>query len=105
MTDNAPTLGEVMRRLDDIVRRVDACSHQLTEASAKNEKTYVRIDVFEARQAADAVHMNGLETEVHSISKRMEDNENRRRTDRALVFSALIAPILVALVTAALLAR
>ncbi len=105
MTDDAPTLGEVVRRLYDIVRRLDEMQRANAEREARYEQTYVRLDVFQARETADAIQVRGIEGEVHSLGKRLEQQEERRRTDRALLFTSLIAPLLVAAITAIFLAR
>ncbi len=106
-SSNGPTLGEVVRRLEDIVVRLDEIQRGTAEREARFEKTYVRVDVFEAVQATDAVQLRGIEGEIHSLSKRFDATdaristvEERRRQDRALVLSGLAFPLIIALLTA-----
>lgn len=103
MTDDAPTLGEVVRRLDDISRRLDDITARVEQRESRMEASYVRKDVFEAVQASDATQMRGLEGEVHSIGKRLDTTEERRRQDRALLLGSLAFPLLVILLGAVLL--
>jgi hypothetical protein len=106
-TGDGPSLGEVVRRLEDIVARLDEMQRGTAEREARFEKTYVRSDVFQAVQATDAVQVRGLEGEIHSLSKRFDATdarintiEERRRQDRALVLSSLAFPLIIAVVTA-----
>lgn len=106
-TSDGPSLGEVVRRLDDIVARLDEMQRSTADREARFEKIYVRGDVFEAVQATDAVQMRGIEGEIHSLEKRFDATdaristvEERRRQDRVLVLSGLAFPLIVALLTA-----
>lgn len=103
MTDSAPTLGEVVRRLDDVSRRLDEITARVEAREARMEAAFVRKDVFEAVQVADATQVRGIESEVHTIIKRLDLAEERRRTDRALLFTSLIAPLLLMLIGAVVL--
>jgi predicted RNA-binding protein len=106
-TGDGPSLGEVVRRLEDIVARLDEMQRATAEREARFETIYVRADVFRAVQATDAVQMSGLEAEIHSLVKRFDATdtrigtvEERRRQDRALVLSGLAFPLVIALLTA-----
>lgn len=99
MSDDVPSPGEIWRLLNKIDKRLDLISEQQVE----REKLFVRQDVFEAVQAADALQMRGLEQEVHSVSKRLDTTEERRRQDRALLLGSLAFPLLVTLLGALLL--
>lgn len=103
MSENAPTLGEVVRRMDEVSRRLDEITARVELRESRMEAAYVRKDVFEAVQAADASQMRGLEGEVHSVGKRLDTTEERRRQDRALLLGSLAFPLLVTLLGALLL--
>lgn len=103
MSDDAPTLGEIVRRLDDVSRRLDDITLRVEAREVRMELAFVRKDVFEAVQASDAIQMRGLEGEVHSISKRLDTTEDRRRQDRALLLGSLAFPLLVTIIAAVLL--
>lgn len=105
MTPDGPTLGEVMRGVDDLKRQLGEVSKLIASERAESARIYVRSDVFAAERSADAIQLQGLEQEVHSLSKRIDESDARKRTDRALILSGLIFPIVVALVVAAVLAR
>lgn len=86
-----PTLAEVVRRLDDVVTRLDRLYSQL-------ETSYVRKDVLEARDAALDQQMVGFEGEMHQVWKRFERNEDATATNRRLIISSFIAPLVVGIV-------
>ena len=91
MSPTGPTLAEVVRRLDDVVSRLDRLYSQL-------EETYVRKDVLEAKEAADVIHMQGLEEEQHAIGKRLDRMDESTATNRRLIISSFIAPLIVGVV-------
>lgn len=112
MSEEAPAPGEVWRLLNKIDKRLDEMARQTIE----REKLFVRMDVFEAVQQADGIQARGIEGEVHSLSKRMDNvathtevkkledrmtrTEDQRRTDRNLLLASLAFPLLLLLVGA-----
>lgn len=110
------TPGEIVRRLDEVSRRLDDVSTRLELRQQQMEAAYVRKDVFEAVQQADALQVRGLEGEVHSLTNRLESTathvevrkledrmtrtEDQRRTDRNLLLASLAFPLLVMLIGA-----
>lgn len=117
MADDIPGSAEMFRILTRIDKRLDDMERRASE----REKDFVRVDVFEARQATDDVQLKALENETHSLAKRLEavdekinvkaretneridKIEDRRRADRALVLGSLAFPLLVAIIVAVLL--
>jgi putative NADH-flavin reductase len=117
--NGSPSNGEIARRLIDLTAEVRESRKEMAEAM----RQYVRADVFDARQATDAVMMRGLEGEVHSLSKRIEalreqcaaDSQEsnrrleaideRRRADRMWLVGGLAFPIIILLVGAVVTAR
>ena len=124
------TLGEVMRRMDELGRRVAEAVHRIEETAKSAQEREVRFELrflpraeYELSQQADAIQLRGLEAEVHKVSKqqeacetarkddnRMHENrwkeaEARARQNRTLVLSALVFPLLVGLIMAFLLAQ
>jgi len=97
------TLGELARRIDALLSEVRQTRIEMVEHNRRYESEFLRKTEFEARQAADVAQVRGLESEVHSIQKRLDSTEDRRRTDRALIISSFIAPLVVALLVAFLL--
>lgn len=116
MADDAPTLGEIVRRLDEVSRRLDDVSNRLDQREARMAAEYVRRDVFDAVQQADGVQTRGIEAEIHSLTKRLESTasqtevkkiedrmtrtEDQRRVDRNLVLASLVFPLLLLLLGA-----
>jgi chromosome segregation ATPase len=128
-TSDGPSVGELMRRIEDIVGRLDEMQRSTAERESRFEKTYVRSDVFQAVQTTDAVQIRGIEHEIHSLGKRFDavegrlgtveerrkqerkqdaDDadariskiEERRRQDRTVLLLGLAFPLIVALISA-----
>lgn len=100
-----PTLGEVMRRLEDVRQDLKEDLHQL--ASRLDGK--VSLDVFEVRAKAFEHDIKAVMSRVAEIDAAREREreqqaeqqrraEEWRRNDRRLAFSALVAPLLLILV-------
>lgn len=88
----APTQAEIMRRLDEVVVRLDRMAAALEEG-------YVRKDVQTAREAATNLQLKGFEDELHVVSKRLDSMDERAQKASfarwSIGFSALIGPVLV----------
>jgi hypothetical protein len=108
------TLGELGRRIDALMAEVRTTREamqvevrqtriDMTEHNRRFESEFLRKSEFEARQSADVMQLRGLESEVHALVKRQEASDERRRTDRALIISAFVAPLVVAVFVALLL--
>lgn len=93
MPPPGPTLAEVVRRLDDVVTRLDRLYTQL-------EETYVRKDVLEAKEAADTIHMQGLEEEQRAMARRLDQTDEATATNHRLIITSFVAPVVVAVVLA-----
>lgn len=103
MSDDVPTPGEMVRRLDEVSRRLDEVSRRVEDREQRMEAAFVRKDVFDARRQTDDVESAGIARELNSLSKRMDDTEAHRRTDRNLLLSGLAFPLLVAMLVAVVL--
>jgi hypothetical protein len=120
-TNGGPTLGEVVRRLDEAIREIRETRREMAESHSRSEATYLRKAEFAAAQQTDAVVIRGLENEVHSTSKRLDRLdadlktgfkdvtadlqrvEERRRVDRMWLIGGLAFPLILMLVGAVLL--
>jgi hypothetical protein len=116
VTPDGPTLGEVVRRLDDAVRELREMRREIADDRARFEARFLPRAEFDLAQAADAIQMRGLEGETHSVAKRLEalevkvdgktrevngrvdQIEERYRAYRTLVLSAFVFPLLVMLI-------
>jgi ferric-dicitrate binding protein FerR (iron transport regulator) len=107
-----PTLGEVVRRLEAIHADL---KEDLREYGARLDSK-VSIERYELeRRAADDVHRQVLErvTAIETARDREKEQqgqarqraEERRRADRRLAFTALVAPVLILLLQAYLSAK
>ena len=96
------TLGEIGRRLDDVVtqfeRRLDAMLSQFERLASQAEQTYLRRDLYEAKHLTDLHSIATLEDKIRTLEKQRDQADQQRRNDRRLIFSALVAPVLVAVV-------
>lgn len=103
---NDPTLGEVMRRLDDVRQDLKEDLRELgTRLDGK-----VSMERYQLEQLARDEALRLLTERVTSIEgsreqekekKAQEDQRaiDRRAADRRLLFSAIIAPVLLLLLT------
>ena len=107
-----PTLGEVVRRLEAIHADL---KEDLREYGARLDSK-VSIERYELeRRAADDGHRQVIErvTAIEAAREREKEHreqerqavEDRRRADRRLVFTALVAPVLLLLLQAYLAAK
>jgi hypothetical protein len=79
-----PTLGEVIRRLDDLRKQVE-------DLPSKIDSTYVRKDVYEkARELAEEKHVSALARIIRLESRQ----EWLVRTVGALIIGAVIGVVL-----------
>lgn len=103
VSEEAPTLSEVVRRLDDVVREVREMRREMSEERKDFQLRFLPRAEFDLSQQSDAIQVRGLEGEVHNIKKRLDTTEDRRRQDRALLLGSLAFPLLVILLGALLL--
>lgn len=97
MSPTGPSNAELVRRLDEVVARLDRLANTLEDA-------FVRKDVMEAREAATAIQITGLETEVKEIHRRIDRAEQATATNRRFLISSFVAPIVVGVVVVLILA-
>jgi hypothetical protein len=97
LEDDSPriTLGELGRRLDrfesDMGSRFDDLIHRIESSiSAK---------VYEADQRTAEARYQALEQRLEAYEKQEEDRRKESLTNRRLAISALLAPLLVTLVS------
>lgn len=107
-----PTLGEVMRRLDDIHLNL---KDDIRELGIRLD-TKVSMERYQLEQQARDESLRLLIERVRAIENAREQDERQRReeeqrmvdrraADRRLIFSALIAPIIMLFLTLYLNAR
>jgi hypothetical protein len=100
MTPNSePTLGEVLRRLEEVSRQLLDVTHELKEDRKATAATYVRQDVYIAQRQADAAIVADLAGDMQSMrDERKTDVGFRRQV--WLTLGALAISMLVTIVIA-----
>ena len=86
-----PSLAVVVARLDDVVQRLDKLSKDL-------EAGYVRKDVYSADRQTDAIQAKGIEDEQRLLNRRIDKMEEHGASNRRLIISSFIAPVVVGIV-------
>lgn len=81
MTDgrNEPTMGEVLRRLDEVSRQLLDLAGQMRDDRDKAAATFVRQDVYQAQRIADQAVVADLHGDIRSINKSRESDAGFRR--------------------------
>lgn len=64
-----PTLGEVLRRLDEVARQMTTLSLQLVEDRREAAATFVRRDVYEARTESLTRDVSDLKADADAKEK------------------------------------
>ncbi|WP_274558033.1 hypothetical protein [Streptomyces spiramyceticus] len=95
-----PTPWELLRAIQQLR---DDLRSDFAAFNTRMDQTVTK-DVYAADQRAADLRIEGLEGEVRALKQQHEDEQQEARTNRRLAVSALIAPIVVAVVVAALLA-
>lgn len=90
--DDGPTLGEVVRRLDDVALQLGKVAQQLADMPERLDSTYVRRETYLVQHTADTKIAADLRTDLDAIV-------GQQRQNRMMVISALVYPILVAVMT------
>ncbi len=91
-----PTLGEVLRRLDEVSRQMTLLAGEMRAERAENAQTYLRRDVFEARDKATLQRLEDVERDNADKEKAAE--LFRRQIIVGLILAAV--PAVLAMVLA-----
>lgn len=104
--NSEPTLGEVLRRLDEVAKQMADMASQMREDRLQTAATYVRQDVYIAQRQADQAVVADLNGEVRSVKdERKADQASRRQIWLSLGIAALSTVTAIALAIVNLLAR
>ncbi|WP_069885286.1 hypothetical protein [Streptomyces luteocolor] len=79
-----PSNGELWRLITDVRAEISARLDQL-----------VRRDVYDARETARDRAMDALQRDIQEIEAEREKEADRRAADRRLIFTALVAPVIM----------
>ncbi|MFE2969930.1 hypothetical protein ACFXKC_40935 [Streptomyces sp. NPDC059340] len=96
-----PTLGEVMRRLEDVRQDLKEDFRELgTRLDSK-----VSMERYQLEQVARDDALKLLSERVRGMEDAAREKEKQRAADRRLIFTALIVPVLIVLLQAYLAAK
>ncbi len=119
--DGSPTLGEVVRRLEEAIREIRETRRELSDSQARSEATFLRKSEFLVTRQTDDVVIRGLDNSVHSATRRLDSLgaevkdgfkeitselqriEDRHRTDRMWLIGGLAFPLIIMLIGAVIL--
>lgn len=80
MALDPPTLGEVMRRIDDLVTQIAVLAGEMKQDRAESAKTYVRQDLYLAQRQADSSVVADLNGEIQTMkNERVREQAQRRQ--------------------------
>lgn len=96
-----PTLGEVMRRLEDV--RTDL-KDDFRELGVRLDSK-VSLERYQLEQANREDAYKVLTERVKGLEEASREKERQRAADRRLIFSALIVPVLMVFLTVYLQAK
>lgn len=75
-----PTLGEVLRRLEQIAMQLANIANEMKHDRADNAKTYLRQDLYLAQRQADAAVVADLNGDIQGLKgDRVKDQQQRRQ--------------------------
>ncbi len=74
-----PTLGEVIRRLDEIVERQERMLDRMDRDRVEAAKTYVRQDVYSAERQVVEANVADVRTDIAALDAKFENAETKRR--------------------------
>ncbi|SDN17593.1 hypothetical protein SAMN05444921_12112 [Streptomyces wuyuanensis] len=109
---NDPTLGEVMRRLEDVRQDLKEDFRELgtrldSKVSMERYQLEQQARDTAAAQLAERIKVIEEAREQEAERKRQDEQKaaDRRAADRRLLFSAIVAPVLMLLLTVYIQAR
>ena len=91
--DDQPTLGEVVRRLDDTVKQVTGLVDRLEKRDRYVEEHFVRNAVWLEARKADQMMVANLHQDIGALNKGRENDTNFRRQIILAVIGAFAAGV------------
>lgn len=82
-TDDPPTLGEVMRRLDSITSQLVEIVKEIRSDRVDAAKTYVRQDVHQRAEQLINSNISDVRTDVAALDTKVESHHEQYKRDRA----------------------
>jgi hypothetical protein len=101
-----PTLGEILRRLDDLSRQLIDLTREIKEDRTTSAATYVRQDVYLAQRHADAAVLADIHGDIAAVrEERKKDNDWRRQLNLALASLTITVLVSISLAIVNIVAR
>jgi len=91
---NEPTNGEVMRRVEELIRQVQALADLAREDRRHAAETYVRRDVYEANRATETIRSVEAQKDMDEIQRHREVDAQWRRQMVLAVSGLAIASLI-----------
>jgi hypothetical protein len=99
-------MGELMRRVEDLVRQITDVSNKMREDRIHAEATFVRRDVYDANRAAEDRRNIEAQKDVDDLNRHREaDAQWRRQVMLALATMAIGLMVTIAIAVSNYLAR
>jgi hypothetical protein len=86
-----PTIGEVVRRLDDVRQDLKEDIHGVVALTDKKADA----EIVRLGQSAQDERHTALSGRVAKLEEQAAERERQRQTDRRLIFFSLIVPVLL----------
>ncbi|MEU9946935.1 hypothetical protein [Streptomyces sp. NPDC047939] len=86
-----PTIGEVVRRLDDVRQDLKEDIHGVVALTA----TKVDAEIVRLGQGAQDERHTALSGRVAKLEEQVTEKDRQRQNDRRLIFFSLIVPVLL----------
>lgn len=91
MSPQAPSVAELMRRLDDVVKRLDRLAETL-------ERGYIPRGEYAADQRGNQIIHTNIGEDVTLAHQRITALKAEQATNRRLVIASFVAPIVIGVV-------
>src|ERR1700754_155213 len=99
-------MGEVLRRVDDLVREIKALAEQMRDDRVHAAQTFVRLDVYASDRRGDALAVTEAQKDLAEMQSNAKADANwRRQVMLALAVLAITTLVTVGIAISNYLAR
>lgn len=93
------TTGELARRIESAVQvlggSLEALRKEIVALGTRVESTYLRQDLASAFRITDQAYIAKVQNDLQDLDKELRITQDQRRTDRRLMWTSLVAPLLI----------
>ena len=79
MTGTEPTMGEVVRRLEDIAKQIERTSNDIRTDRAEQARTYVRQDVYTSDKRSEGLARDAIARAAKELEDRLDKADAFKR--------------------------